>query len=89
MESNQTKIAIINRDLLNSVIESLKCIRPIDYDGMNRLVGCVILLERALGDPFAKEVEGIVNLLLQKPEDGQKPEPESAAETKEEAKKEG
>lgn len=91
MENNRASIAVINKDMLCGVIDSLKNIRPMDYDGMNRLVGCVIVLERALNDPFSKEVEDVVNLLLQKPdpESGQKPEPESTKETKEEAKKEG
>lgn len=83
MENNRMSIAVINKDMLGGVIDSLKNIRPMDYDGMNRLVGCVIVLERALNDPFSKEVEDVVNLLLQKPEQDGKPE------EKEEAKEEG
>lgn len=83
MGNNRMSIAVINKDMLGGVIDSLKNIRPIDYDGMNRLVGCVIVLERALNDPFSKEVEDVVNLLLQKPEQDGKPD------EKEEAKEEG
>ncbi len=55
-KNNRVQFSVIEKELLANIIYTLKLIRPTDFDGMNRLVGCVLTLERAYNDPLGAEV---------------------------------
>lgn len=68
-KNNRVQFSVIEKELLANIIYTLKLIRPTDFDGMNRLVGCVLTLERAYNDPLGAEFEKNYDELMKGPPD--------------------
>ena len=45
------KFFMIDKQLMADIISTLKSIHPMDYDSMDKLVGCVSVLEVAMNPP--------------------------------------
>lgn len=48
-------VFIIDKALMAEIINRLKTIHPTDFDGMNKLVGCVLVLEEAMNPPKSEQ----------------------------------
>lgn len=52
---NFDNVVIIEKQLMIDIIGTLKTIHPTDYDGMDKLVGCVTMLTMSLNPPPKEE----------------------------------